>query len=195
VSWANLKPLPPSGFVSSPSFPVMPAAAERGHFDGLAPDRPELRGWCLDAERVWLRAGNGDPVAAVCCEARPDLEAVGLPLFCGFLLPLEALGRADDLLGQQLWGSFDAEGQRPLPQCQPWRLGAEQLLRLRRQQLLAEGDGLLREQGPRAALTHFAEALLDDPEHAPFHERLRYVLFRLEEAEPVASTSAHSCGS
>jgi len=135
----------------------MPAAAERGRFDGLAPDRPELRGWCLDGERVWLRAGGGDPVAAVCCEARPDLEAVGLPLFCGFLLPLEALGRADDLLVQ--------------------------------------GDGLLREQGPRAALTHFAEALLDDPEHAPFHERLRYVLFRLEEAEPVASTSAHSCGS
>ncbi|MFZ4566141.1 MAG: hypothetical protein ACOYMY_06730 [Prochlorococcaceae cyanobacterium] len=168
-----------------------------GHFDGLAPDRPELRGWCLTVEQVWLRAADGRAVAAACREPRADLEAVGLPLFCGFVVPLEALGRPDALLGQRLWASLDAEGLRPLPETQPWRLGAEQLLRIRRQPLLAMGNSLLREQGPLAALIFFADALLDDPDHGPFHERLRHALFRLEEhvPEPTVGTSAQSCGS
>lgn len=153
-----------------------------GHFDGLAPDRPELRGWCLTVEQVWLRAGDGRAVAAACREPRADLEAVGRP---------------DALLGQRLLASQDAEGLRPLPETQPWRLGAEQLLRIRRQPLLAMGNSLLREQGPLAALTFFADALLDDPDHGPFHERLRHALFRLEEQvpEPTVGTSAQSWGS
>lgn len=153
----------------------------------MAPDRPELRGWCLDSDTVWLWAADGPPVAAPCRHPRADLEAVGLPLFCGFVVPIEALGRPEDLLGQRLWASVDAEGLRPLPQMQAWILGAELLLRIHRLPLLALGDRLLREQGPVAAMAHFAEALLDDPGHAAFHERLRYCLFRQEE------TSVQSC--
>lgn len=151
------------------------------HFDGLAPDRPELRGWCLDGGTVWLRCGDGAPLAVECRHPRPDLEAVGLPLFCGFVLPLEALGHLEDLLGLRLWASLDHEGQRPLPEAQPWRLGAEALQHCRRQALIEVGEGLLRQQELAAAVAHFAEALLNDPDHGPLHERLRYALFRLEE--------------
>jgi hypothetical protein len=166
-----------------------PGPAVRGHFDGVAPDRSELRGWCLQAEQVWLRAGDSEPVAVACREARADLEALGWPLFCGFVLPLEALGRPEDLLGQRLWASLDAEGRHPLPEAHPWRLGAGLLLRSRRQALTTAGEQLLRQQGPAAAVEHFAEALLNDPDHGPFHGRLRYALYRLEEA------ADQSCGS
>ena len=78
--------------------PLSPEEQPRGHFDGLAPDRPELRGWCLDAAEVWLRAGDARAVMVPCRDPRPDLEAVGLPLFCGFVAPLELLGSPADLL-------------------------------------------------------------------------------------------------
>jgi hypothetical protein len=148
----------------------------QGSFDGLAPDAPELRGWCLDTPTVWLWAGERAPLAVPCQTPRPDLEAVGLPLHCGFVCELSRLGPAASLLGERLWASADAEGLRPLPQARPWRLGALALQATDRQAVIAIGNSLLRQQHWTDATRHFAEALVHDPAHEPLHERLRYAL-------------------
>lgn len=164
-----------------------------GHFDGLAPDAPELRGWCVGAECVWLHAGDRPPLAVPINHPRPDLEAVGLPLHCGFLCPLQHLGEADQLLGETLWASEDRLGQRPLPQAHPWRFGALALQHSQRPEVIAAGNRLLQQGLMSAAVEHFAQALLHDPHHAPLHERLRYALLRQQLA--ATGTCAQSSGS
>ena len=160
----------PDVSVLSPMQPLI-----RGHFDGLAPDAPELRGWCLDIDTVWLWAGAA-PVAVPCRAPRPDLEVVGLPLHCGFVCELTQLGAPASLLGERLWASADADGRVPLPQARPWRLGALALQATDRQAVIAAGNRLLRQQQWAEACRHFAEALVHDSAHEPLHERLRYAL-------------------
>ena len=97
-----------------------------GHCDGLA--NGSIWGWACRrgqqrAAQIWLQAAGKEPVPVPCHLHRDGLQAINLPSHSGFVVYTTALPQ--DWAGEEVWFSFDQQGQFRLPQQERVVLPAE----------------------------------------------------------------------
>jgi hypothetical protein len=90
-----------------------------GHFDGL--QQGALWGWACRrgqqrSAQIWLQAAGKVPVPVQCHLHRDGLQAINLPSHSGFVVHPAELPQ--EWAGQEVWLSFDQQGQFRLPQAE-----------------------------------------------------------------------------
>jgi hypothetical protein len=90
-----------------------------GHCDGLA--MGSIWGWACRrgqqrSAQIWLQAAGKVPVPVPCHLHRDGLQAINLPSHSGFVVDPAALPQ--EWAGQEVWLSFDQQGQFRLPQAE-----------------------------------------------------------------------------
>ena len=88
-----------------------------GHCDGLV--KGSIWGWACRrgpqrAAQIWLQAAGKEPVPVPCHLHRDGLQAINLPSHSGFVVDTAALPQ--EWAGEEVWFSFDEQGQFRLPQ-------------------------------------------------------------------------------
>ena len=90
-----------------------------GHVDGI--QQGELVGWAArrgqqQPARIWLQAQAHQPIQISCDQWREGMTTQQMPNQCGFAIAVDAL--PSSWRGQNIWCSFDQEGQWQIPQDQ-----------------------------------------------------------------------------
>jgi len=88
-----------------------------GHCDGLV--KGSIWGWACRrgqqrAAKIWLQAAGKEPIPVPCQSHRDGLQAINLPSHSGFVVDTAALPQ--DWAGEEVWFSFDEQGQFRVPQ-------------------------------------------------------------------------------
>ncbi len=92
-----------------------------GHFDGMT-SNGLLHGWAAKPNQhssatVWLHSKKNEPISILCNHDHGGITQKNIPRNCGFILDTHYLDKK--WLEQEVWFTFDKEGQYELPKLQP----------------------------------------------------------------------------